>query len=280
MNFAYYEYQKEHIDINIDFIGREACVPGYSFGPSVRNNYVIHYILKGKGTLFIDDFSLDLKAGNIFILPKDQITFYQADKEEPWDYIWVGLSGTKTEGYLKRSTILEDYKIDDAEKSQFIEAFLELARLSNDTINQDIDLLMDSKIYQLLYFLAKEFPSRQLIPPTPQEQYFNQATRYMFNHFSKPITIKNVYEYLNLSRSYFHHIFTEQADQSPQEFLISLRMKKASDLLLKSDNNITTIAISVGYKDALAFSKAFKNFYGLSPTYFRLNQKSGNPPKK
>lgn len=278
MNFSYYEYQKDHLDINIDFFGREACVPGYSFGPSVRNNYVIHYVLNGKGTLSIDDFSLELETGNVFILPKDQITFYQADKLDPWDYIWVGLSGTKIESYLKRSTLLEDYKIDNVSDSQFLKAFFELGDLSNNTSNQNIDLLMDSQIYKLLYFLAEEFPSRQLVAPTQQEQYFNQAARFMFNHFNQPITIKEVYQHLNLSRSYFHHIFTDQAGISPQVFLINLRMKKAGDLLLKSDNTITTIAISVGYKDGLAFSKAFKNFYGLSPSYFR--KEKGNQKYK
>ena len=269
MDFAYYEYQKDHLDINIDFFGREACAPNYSFGPSVRDNYVIHYILSGKGRLDIDDFSLYLEKGNAFILPKDIITFYQADEKDPWDYIWVGLSGTKIESYLKRSSLMEDYKIDEVTNSKFIESFTELGNLSNNTFDSDIDLLMDSKVYQMLYHLAKEFPSRQLIPPSPQEQYFNQAARYMFNYFSQNITVKDVYEHLNLSRSYFHHVFTEQAGISPQEFLINLKMKKAGDLLIKSDNTMTTISLSVGYKDALAFSKAFKNFYGLSPTNFR-----------
>lgn len=274
MDFAYFEYQEDHLDINIDFLGREVCPPGYSFGPSVRSNYVLHYILKGKGRLHIDDFELELESGNVFILPRDQITFYQADTLDPWEYIWVGLSGTKIEGYLKRSKILEDFKIDNVANDNFIRAFLELGELSNNTFDKDIDLAMDSKIYQLLYFLVKEFPSRQLIPPTPQEQYFNQGVRYMTNHFSKPITIKDVYEHLNLSRSYFHHIFSEHANLPPKIFLINLRMKKAGDLLLKSDNTITTIALSVGYKDCLAFSKGFKKFYDLSPTHFRQEKGS------
>lgn len=272
MNFAYYEYQQDHLDINIDFFGREACAPGYSFGPSVRENYVIHYILSGKGQLNIDNFTIELESGNVFILPKDIITFYQADTTDPWDYIWVGLSGTKIESYLKRSSLMEDFKINNVSESSFIKCFIELQVLSDNTYDQNIDLLMDSKIYQMLYYLVKEFPSRQLKPPTPQEQYFNQAIRYMYHHFSKNITIRDIYEHLNLSRSYFHHIFTQQSGISPQDFLMNLRMKKAGDLLIKSDNTITTISISVGYKDLLSFSKAFKNFYGLSPSHFKKSQ--------
>lgn len=269
MDFAYFEYQKDHLDINIDFFGREACAPGYSFGPSVRDNYVIHYVLTGKGCLHIDDFTFDLEAGNVFILPKDLITFYQADDTEPWDYIWVGLSGTKIEGYLKRSVLMEDFNICKVAGSQFIQKFNELRQLSDRSHDTDIDLLMDSKVYEMLYYLAKEFPSRQLKTPSQQELYFNQATKYMFTYFSQPIGIKDVYQYLNLSRSYFHHIFTKRAGIPPKEFLMNLRMKKAGDLLVKSANTITTIALSVGYLDSLTFSKAFKHFYTLSPSSFR-----------
>ena len=283
MNFSYYEYKKDHLDINIDFFGREACTPNYSFGPSVRDNYVIHYIMSGKGILYIDDFPLNLSEGNVFILPKNVVTYYEADAIEPWDYVWIGLSGTKTESFLKRSSLMEDFQLNQVEGSNFINSFQELTNLSSDSFDSNMDLLMSSEVFKMLYYLAKEFPSRQLIPPTQQEIYFNQATRYMLNHFSKTISIKDVYTHLNLSRSYFHHIFSELSGISPQEFLINLRMKKAGDLLIKSDNNMTTIALSVGYRDALTFSKAFKKFYELSPTTFkkeRGNQKYERLVKK
>lgn len=64
------------------------------------------------------------------------------------------------------------------------------------------------------------------------------------------------------------------ANMSPQEFLMNFRMKRAGDLLIKSPNTITTIAISVGYRDSLTFSKAFKKFYSVSPTIFR--EEKGN----
>ncbi len=274
MEFVFLEYEKNHFDINIDFSGREACAPNYSYGPSVRDNYVIHYILSGKGQLNIDDFSFSLSAGDIFILPKNLVTFYQADKEDPWDYIWVGLSGIRIENHLKRSSLLEDFTICQTEYSQFVQSFIELSKLSNLTDDKDIELLMDSKVYEMLYHLTKEFPSRQLELPSQHQLYFNQAIKYIYNHSSQPITVKNIYQHMNLSRSYLHHIFITMANMSPQEFLMNFRMKRAGDLLIKSPNTITTIAISVGYRDSLTFSKAFKKFYSVSPTIFR--EEKGN----
>ena len=91
----------------------------------------------------------------------------------------------------------------------------------------------------------------------------------MEHTFSQGITIQDVCIELNLSRSYLHAIFKEYAQLSPQGFLLQLKMKKAAYLLKSSSNSITTIAYFTGYKDVLTFSKAFKNFFGCSPTQYR-----------
>lgn len=56
---------------------------------------------------------------------------------------------------------------------------------------------------------------------------------------------------------------------SPQEYLVNLRMDKAQSLLKKTDLPINAIASAVGYQDQLAFSKIFKQNFGVSPRAFR-----------
>ena len=45
------EYQTDTIDLALDFYGYEDCPKNYEFGPSVRENFVLHFITKGKGSL-------------------------------------------------------------------------------------------------------------------------------------------------------------------------------------------------------------------------------------
>lgn len=84
------EYQTGTIDLSLSFYGYEECTPNYSFGPAIRDTYVLHYITKGQGKFHYKGKIVDLKEGDFFLLKPEELTFYQADSEEPWAYYWLG----------------------------------------------------------------------------------------------------------------------------------------------------------------------------------------------
>ena len=57
---------------------------------------------------------------------------------------------------------------------------------------------------------------------------------------------------------------------SPQEYLITVRMRRAADLLSRSNDPVFAIASECGYDDALAFSRVFKSKFGQNPSDYRL----------
>ena len=102
------EYQTGTIDLALSFYGYEECTPNYSFGPAIRDTYVLHYVNKGKGQFHYKGKIVDLKAGDLFLLKPNELTFYQADKEEPWSYYWLGMTGGRVYDYFNHSQIAED----------------------------------------------------------------------------------------------------------------------------------------------------------------------------
>ena len=80
MNGEYRTLSNQGIESNVLFFGQEKCLPNYFFkGNNVRNNYIIHYVQSGKGTFSVaNHHTVNLKAGDIFILPKGVPCFYQA----------------------------------------------------------------------------------------------------------------------------------------------------------------------------------------------------------
>lgn len=89
------EYQTGTIDLALSFYGYEECTPNYSFGPAIRDTYVLHYITKGQGKFHYKGKIVDLKEGDFFLLKPEELTFYQADSKEPWAYYWLGITGGK-----------------------------------------------------------------------------------------------------------------------------------------------------------------------------------------
>ena len=76
-------------DCFLNFAGHEQCEPGHSFGPAIRPCYIIHFILSGKGKFFCDNVEYDLGANQAFLIEPTAMTFYQADFEDPWHYLWI-----------------------------------------------------------------------------------------------------------------------------------------------------------------------------------------------
>ena len=62
---------------------------------------------------------------------------------------------------------------------------------------------------------------------------------------------------------------TKKIGISPQEYLLSLKMEKACNLLTNLQLSIGDVARQVGYEDQLTFSKIFKKSKGVSPKLYR-----------
>lgn len=82
------------------FCGYARCEPLHSFGPAVRPNYILHFVLEGKGTYQIGEQKYRISKGQGFLIEPDISVFYQADREHPWTYLWVGFGGTKAHKFV------------------------------------------------------------------------------------------------------------------------------------------------------------------------------------
>ena len=83
------DFFKEEIyykDLYYTTKGKEQCAPNHSFGPTVREYFLIHIIMKGKGYFEIGNSRFNLKEGQFFIIYPNVMTYYQADEEDPWEY--------------------------------------------------------------------------------------------------------------------------------------------------------------------------------------------------
>ena len=81
--------------------GEEACEGGHSFGPAVRDHFLLHFVTGGKGVFATEDKEYTVSAGEGFLISPDKVTAYRADAAEPWHYFWIGFSGESADLLLK-----------------------------------------------------------------------------------------------------------------------------------------------------------------------------------
>ncbi len=93
---------------------------------------------------------------------------------------------------------------------------------------------------------------------------------YILKNYCQEINLNLIANNMNYSSSYLTKIFFKQYNCTPSKYLISLRIQKAQQLLLRNPEiSIRQVGEYVGYTDQGYFSRIFKKQIGLSPLEFR-----------
>lgn len=261
-----YDYKAYSTDLIFYHSGAEVCKSSHSYGPAIRDHYLIHFVIKGKGIYKVGDKIYELSKGNAFLICPNVITYYKADKEDPWTYTWVGFSGKKAEEYLQKANLNKTSLIFSFENDGIQEIIKQLNDSNQLSVCKDFNLL--GYLYLLL---GKMIEESQNIDEEKEikNNYVEEAIIYIKANYSRNITIIDIAKYLSLNRSYLYILFQQQLRMSPQQYLINYRINKACELMVSSRLTISQISRSVGYNDPLMFSKIFKKYKGLSPKYYR-----------
>ena len=273
MQILWKKYVKENFEMNVDECGIEQGIPGLGYNYEVLKNAVIHYVTKGYGTFKFNGKVYNLKQGDIFILLKGMQVEYVASIDDPWEYYWIGFSGSNANEYLNRTSITNSCVANCEENSKIPQIILNMCEISK-TYNpsKSDDILLLKELYSLLYALIEEFPKPFEYKDKELHTYIQDALNFINSNYMHSITVQEIADYVNLSRSYLYKMFIKNLGISPQRYLINLRMYKATLLLKGTKLPIGEVASRVGYSDSLLFSKTFSKHFSMSPLNYRNNQ--------
>lgn len=278
-NHLFSVFQDERfMDLTIYQYGYEHCESLKSFGPYVRNNYLFHYVISGKGTLLSNDererpFRYDISAGKGFLIEPGYVNTYYADRDEPWEYVWVEFGGLRAKECMELAGLSYKSPVFTTTEPEYGERILdEMMTIVKSQNASSLELI--GHLYLFCDDLIKYSSSRkQTQGGNLSEFYVREAVVYIEHNYAKNITVEELARMCKLDRSYFGKIFKKVLGQSPQEFLIHYRMAKAADALIVGNESVGDIGVSVGYPNILHFSRAFKGVYGMSPREYRQKNK-------
>lgn len=267
---------KADAELYLTVCGIERCEPNKFYGPTIRDDYHVHFILQGKGILEINGQRYHLHRGQIFVIPPDIETYYCADPFDPWHYTWVSFAGTQASYLLEKAGITIKSPI----RETYIEPeiFLNLIEqiLDHHEITISNELIRTSLMYQLVAKLI-ESQNQKIITTNSQpiydyspDVYVECAVEYIHYNYAH-INVRDISSYIGITRSYLAHIFKQKLQISPQQYLVNYRLEQAGRLLRTTNLPIQEISEKVGYSNPLTFSKIFKSIYKLSPKNYRLH---------
>lgn len=262
-------------DFYLCHCGYAQCGPLHNYGPAARPNYIIHYILEGKGSYQIHGHKYTLSQGQGFLIEPDTVTFYQADEQDPWTYLWIGFSGTKAPSLIHdiglssgQLTFQSPY---GNELKQIVLSILKHTRSTTSNL-----YFLQGKLCEFFSVLTRDISLENHPEISAENNYIQEAITYIRSNYSRGITVTDIASHLNVNRSYLYTLFKDELNLSPKDYLTHFRISRAREQLTLTDLSIENIAHSCGYHDALVFSKAFKAQQGLTPTEYRRQNRTVN----
>lgn len=262
------------LDLYLVHCGYEKCRPLHICAGS-REEYIIHFILEGKGTLSANGRTWELTPGQMFLIhPGDPVT-YASDEQDPWIYAWIGFNGIRSEVVLRNCGFSEKTIVQNFTNAEEIEHHIRNI-LNVRHLTMANDLRRQAEMFYLLAGLMDEYAQNKKLEAGGRtvhdystNVYLEHAIEYIKNFYHQGINVSDVMEYIGLSRTYLNQIFRKELGISVQKFLMDFRLHKAANLLMSTSKSVGEIAEDVGYGDALAFSKVFKKKFGVSPKNYR-----------
>jgi len=262
---------KQTSDLYLVHCGYHQCSPNYSYNHKIPNEYHLHFVMNGKGTLFVNGKKYIANKNDIFIIPKGTEFSYKADQIDPWEYGWVTFDGVKAEDYLAHVNLSKSNPIIMSEipTKNYMPIITKILGTSELTYANELKRV--GFLFEILSLLISSQSAGRYERNEydySNETYIEYALEFIANNY-KHIKINDIANYIGINRCYFTSIFKKQLNISPQEYLIEYKLKVAHDLLISSNESIQEISEKVGYNDCFSFSKAFKQQYGKSPKLYR-----------
>ncbi len=232
------------------------------YRPDGRVDY--HFLLVTDGSLIavIDGKEYLLKVGDaLFYKPKvAQRYTVSVDEQQPYEkHLYVHFCGTASEEITAKAGFDCSCPIfnTSGETRRIFESMIR-------NVTSGDEIAACGNLLRLISILS----SRGRLPQSENVRMIFAEAEYIGSHYSEELDLNACAKRCKLSRSRFTHLFTETLGTSPYRYQQSIRLEQACELLRFSSLSIGEVAESVGFEDALYFSRLFKKRIGCAPSEY------------
>ncbi|MFC5649708.1 AraC family transcriptional regulator [Paenibacillus solisilvae] len=249
--------------------GRNLAKPNYEVGPKVIECFSVHAVVSGSILFDYGEGTVHLNQGDLFCLyPGLRYSYRITAGEKQLRLYWLACQGSHAEplfariGFSREEPYVRDRWLPSHESE--MDRIHELLRTEGGS-RYEVQLL--SRMYRVFDALGAA-PTEASSSSTIAD-WLARAILYMDTHYTEGIDVADAVKVAGVHRSRFYQACSRQLGISPMQYLIKLRMEKSCELLVDGQLNMQAVALSVGYPDIYAFSRAFSKYYGMAPSHYQ-----------
>ena len=245
--------------------GRERCKPDYKIERKTFHYYAVEFVFSGKFKLDLGGKSYELSPGSVFAYTPRTYHKIEVQKADAHVKYFADFSG-KNSARLLRYVGLDKGPLSVTDLNKCMEIF----ELMVDCVHYappDAKIISKNLLEILALFIKQN--SRKHLKNDGGYDIYSSCRNLIVREYESLSKIEEIAAKCAVSAAYLSRLFKKYSDENPYKFLMRLKMNKAASLLLNSNSSVKECSASVGFEDQYHFSKAFKKFYGVSPSEFK-----------
>lgn len=240
--------------------------------PNGRGDYQLLYIAAGCAHFYFNGVERIIPKGNMVLFrPGEAQIYYLYASDKPETY-WVHFTGSDVDVLLNYyqvpreenfffSGISPDYQWHFRQMIQE----LQLQRTNYE------DLLNISLRH--IFLIINRFLKEENNVRTEILDEVERATHYFNENYNQQIIIEDYAKERAMTANWFIQSFKKTTKFTPMQYILSLRITNAMNLIDTTNYNMTQIASAVGYDNSMYFSRVFKKHTGMTPTEYKQRNK-------
>lgn len=255
------------MDLLVTQFGTEQTKPSHRYGPHVRDHYLIHYVLHGKGILYAHGRTHCVGQGQAFVIYPDQVTVYQADERDPWHYGWVGFVGGDAAALVAATGATDAEPVVQCPYN----LISVIHQMQQDVRLSDSGLALTGGLMRFLALLGDNKRENK----SAARGLYEKALWYLRSNYQRSITIAETARFVGLSRSQLFRVFHSESGLSPKQALTGFRLEEACRLLANTGLTVQEVSYAVGIPSPSRFCALFSAEFGVSPGQYAKSAAHG-----
>ncbi|SDS58604.1 AraC family transcriptional regulator [Microlunatus soli] len=226
---------------------------------------IVIFCVAGMGWCETDAQVLPVPTGSVLVLPPHQPHLYRADVADPWTIWWCHLVGGDLDALLDGIGRGTEHRVTEVhDRFRMVASFDQIvSALETDETMPNL-ITAAGAAWGLMAQIAAD-----RISGVGRSEPVRLAKEYLRANFASQISLPELARLGGVSTSHFSALFRRSTGSGVTDYVKSLRMARARELLVTSDRNVAEIAHTVGYADAFYFSRQFSAMHSVSPTAYR-----------
>ena len=229
----------------------------------------------GRGTVLTNDIATNVSNGDIYVSFSGDVHEIISDSIDPlkYDFLAVDTKDPQLHSSLERIMIeFHDEKCRVIHSDEVFELVARaLAEESSD--GEHNSKLMEAMLNEIIIYFIRSFggmSSVQKNSPNNAEIFCYSLMNYIDSHIYSMKNLSELSDFTNYSYNYISNLYKEVTSDTLMNYYRKKRLETAKLLLENESLSVTRIAQLLNYSSVYTFSRAFKEYYGVSPTDMRM----------